>query len=125
RVDGCGLVGGRLRLFCRRLVVCARGGLIGDGDGRRGVVRRLVGDGGCSLRLRGGPALLLFGQGGSHSWWWICARESRTARASLKPCPKRSGCGPWGSTPRSAPSCVEIRLVCRSSAVLPLGAGRV
>ena len=60
-------------------VVCAGGGLVGDGDRRRGVFGRLVGDGGDGLRLRRGPALLLFGQGGGHSWWWICARESRTA----------------------------------------------
>ena len=60
-------------------VVCAGGGLVGDGDRRDGVFGRLVGDGGDSLRLRRGPALLLFGQGSGHSWWWICARESRTA----------------------------------------------
>ena len=60
-------------------VVGAGGGLVGDGDRRDGVLGRLVGDGGDGLRLRRGPALLLFGQGSGHSWWWICARESRTA----------------------------------------------
>ena len=86
--------------------VCGGGGLVGDGNRRDGIFGRLVGDGGGGLRLRRGPARLLFGQGVGHSWWWIRARESGTARATLKPGPKRSG-GPWCSTPRSAPSCVE------------------
>ena len=44
-------------------VVGAGGGLVGDGDRRDAVFGRLVGDGGDGLRLRRGPALLLFGQG--------------------------------------------------------------
>ena len=60
-------------------VVGAGGGLVGDGDRRDAVLGRLVGGGGDRLRLRRGPALLLFGQGSGHSWLWICARESRTA----------------------------------------------
>ena len=59
-------------------VVGAGGGLVGDGDRRGGLLGRLVG-GGDRLRLRRGPALLLFGQGSGHSWLWICSRESRTA----------------------------------------------
>jgi hypothetical protein len=59
--------------------VGAGGGLVGDGYRRDGLFGRLVGDGGDGLRLRRGPALLVFGQGSGHSWWWICARESRTA----------------------------------------------
>ena len=47
--------------------VNAGGGLVDDGDRRDGVFGRLVGDRGDGLRLRRGPARLLFGQGGSHS----------------------------------------------------------
>ena len=56
----------------------AGGGFVGDGNRRGAVLGRLVG-GGDGLRLRRGPALLLFGQGSGHSWLWICSRESRTA----------------------------------------------
>ena len=61
------LVGGRAG------VVGAGGGLVGDGDRRDGVFGRLVGDGGDGLRLRRGPALLLFGQG----VWSLLVVDSR------------------------------------------------
>ena len=58
--------------------VGVRGGLVGDGNRRDGVLGRLVG-GRDRSRLRRGPAQLFFGQRFGHSWWWICSRESRTA----------------------------------------------
>ncbi len=78
---------GALRLAGRFGFSWTGGGLVSDGDRRDGFFGRLVGDGGDGLRLRRGPARLFFGQGFGHSWLWICARESKTTRATLKPCP--------------------------------------
>ena len=75
------------------------GGLVGDGDGCRCV---LIGDGGGRLRLRRGPALLLFGQ-------LVGLSCRRAPRESERP-ERRSG--RWETIkwsvvagPRSAPSC--------------------
>ena len=62
RVDGCAL-----RFGGRAGVVGAGGGLVCNGNRREGLIGRLVGGGGARLRLRRGPALLLFGQGSGHS----------------------------------------------------------
>ena len=105
-----------------RRILCAGCGLVCDGDGRRGVLGRPVGDGGHGLRLRRGPARLFFGQGVGHSSWWICSQESGTPRATLR---AWSDTVRWSvviDSPRSAPSCVDWAC-CRSSDVLPLGAG--
>ena len=55
------------------------GGLVGDGDGRDGLFGRRSVDGGCGLRRRRGPALLLVGQGDPVSYRGFDRQESRTA----------------------------------------------
>ena len=107
-VDGRLGLGRRLRLGvgCGRRSVAARGGrfgsrrrlagggLVGDGDRRDGLFGRLVGDGGDRLRLRRGPALLLFGQrSGLSCRGFAPENHERPERRSSRR-PRRSS-GPW------------------------------
>ncbi len=74
--------GGRLAGLGRRGGDCL-GGLVGDCYAG-GLLGRLVFDGGRCLHLRRGPARLLFGQDDG-LLWLVIARNSKTARAALKP----------------------------------------
>ena len=67
------------------------GGLVGHGDGRDGLLGRRGIAGGCRLRRRRGPALLLVGQGDPVSFM-DSALESRTA-AEPRPGPSWRGRG--------------------------------
>ena len=121
--DGLGL--GYERFGCVGcLVVSAGGGLVGDGDRRDGVLGRLVGDGGDSLRLRRGPALLLFGQGSGLSWWSIRALRITNGPSGGSAVSENDRVVRGDRLGGSAPWCVDGLYVARALSV-PLGAGRV
>ena len=79
--------GGRRARGVGRLV---RGGLVGDGQCRDGLLGRLVGGGGDRPRLRRGPARVVFGQG-IVTPARVVDPDVRTARALPEPSGRSSG----------------------------------